>query len=44
MLDDPLSHALRITLNITTQTSKYIRDMVSNDINDVVKNAIRDIK
>lgn len=42
MLDDPLSHALHITLNTNTQTSRYIRDLV-NDVNDV-KIALGNIK
>ncbi len=35
MLDDHLSHTLCIILNIDTQTPKYIRDMISNDVDDV---------
>ena len=43
MFDDPLSHAIRTTLNNNTLTSKHIRDLISNDVNDIV-NAMEDLK
>ena len=43
MCDDPLSHTIKITLNYNTQTPRYIRDLINNNVHDV-ENAIENIK
>lgn len=43
MCDDPLSHAIKITLSNNTQTSRYVRDLINNNVHDV-ENAIENIK
>ena len=43
MYDDPLGHALHITLNDTCHTSRYIRDLIGNDVDDI-QMALEDVK
>ena len=43
MCDDPLSHAIQITQSNNTQTSRYVRDLINNNVHDV-ENAIENIK
>lgn len=43
MFDDPLSHAIQITLNNNAETSKHVREMTNNDVAEV-ETGIEDIK
>ena len=35
MVDDPLAHAIKVTLETNTVTSRYVREIINNDVDDV---------